>query len=139
MTTVVKRVRDCAHQHPSSVAVGLVIALPSTYLLITCKSAIASIAHFDIKTRHSSTLGGGALSTSKSQSILGLYLPVCKPGMSVRHNAALSASLSSVLARHDSYKYTVVAFGDLRFQHTCRRIKHLDEYLLTDKKKSNLH
>jgi hypothetical protein len=116
MTTVIKSIRDCAHQHPSSIAVGLVIALPSTYLFITYKSAVASIAHFNTKTRRSPALDlGGVLSISESRTVLGLYWPVCKPGASVRHHSAPSVLLASVLARYDSgNKYAVIAVDNSR-------------------------
>jgi hypothetical protein len=88
MTTVIKSIQNCAHEHPSSVAVGVVITLLSAYFLIACKSAVATILNFDIKEQISSaTCPSGAFPTSESP-VPGPSLPVCKPSTSSQQNLA---------------------------------------------------
>ena len=57
MTTAFDIVRDCARQHPLSVAASLIIALPGTYFLIAATLETTGIADCEPTTAYSPISG----------------------------------------------------------------------------------
>jgi hypothetical protein len=84
MTTAFDSARDCAQRYPWSVAVILIIRLPSTCLLINRAAATGAVLHIGSTTSPPSRPSLPGLSSLYSnhdpRNFSEIFAPLCKPG-----------------------------------------------------------
>jgi hypothetical protein len=84
MTTACNTARDCAQRYPWSLAVVLIITLPSTCLLINRAAATGAVLHIGSTTSRPSRPSLPGLSSLSSdydsRNFIELFAPLCKPG-----------------------------------------------------------